>query len=112
MKTIIKKLLNLTLIMLVSVIFTYSSIFYDGKAINTSDELKQSFPMVIGFPIGFVELTWVKIDPPLPHFYGINCCGTVWHQEKFLLSVLIVFIFLSLLCLITRRVTSIVKNRS
>ncbi|GAM12366.1 hypothetical protein SAMD00020551_0499 [Mesobacillus selenatarsenatis SF-1] len=56
----------------ISCIFVYSTVFFDGKMIKTYDELKESFPMVIGFPIGFVELTVVNIDPPLPYFYGIN----------------------------------------
>lgn len=97
----IKKLVVLTLILFISCIFVVFTVFFDGKMINTYEELEESFPMAIGFPIEFVELTWVKIDPPLPYFYGISCCGSTWHFDKFLLSVLIVFLFLSLIYLVS-----------
>ncbi len=97
---------------LLSCIFVYSTAFFDGKMIKTYDELKESFPMFIGFPIGFVELIGVNIDPPLPYFYGIRCCGTVWHQDKFLLAVLIVFLFLCLVYLVAYFVILRVKKNT
>lgn len=96
--------------MIISAILVFSTAFIDGKMINTYNELEESFPMEIGFPVGFVELTWVKIDPPLPYFYGIKCCGTIWHHENFLLSILIVFLLLSLLYLVSYFVLSKVKK--
>lgn len=101
MRFFIKKLVVLTLILLISCIFVVSTVFFGGKMIYTYDELEESFPVAIGFPIEFVELTWVKIDPPLPYFYGISCCGSTWNPDKFLLSVLIVFLFLSLIYLVS-----------
>lgn len=112
MRPFLKKFVVLPLMFLISCIYVYSTAFFDGKMIKTYDELKESFPMFIGFPIGFVELTVVNIDPPLPYFYGIRCCGTVWHQDKFLLSVLIVFLFLCLIYLVAYFVISRVKKNT
>jgi len=109
---IVRKLAVLTLILFISCIFVISTVFFDGKMINTDEELEESFPMSIGFPIEFVELTWVKIDPHLPYFYGISCCGSTWHLDKFLLSVLIVFLFLSLIYLVSYFVIVNVKRKN
>lgn len=108
----LKKLVVLPLILLISFIFVVSTVFFDGKMINTYEELEDSFPMAIGFPIEFVELTWAKIDPPLPYNYGISCCGSTWHLDKFLLSVLTVFLCLSLLYLVSYFVIANVKRKN
>lgn len=107
---VIKKIVFLTMILFISCIFVVLTAFFDGKMIHTYDEVKESFPMDIGFSIEFVELTWVKIDPPLPYFYGMNCCGATWHLDKFLLSVIIVFLFLSLIYFVSYFIIMVVKR--
>jgi len=92
MDQISKHVRNSMILFLLSFLFVFSSAFFDGKRIHSYDELEESFPLMIGFPVPFVELEWSKIDPPLPYFYNIRCCGIEWYMEKFLLSVLCVFV--------------------
>jgi hypothetical protein len=105
-KDLLRKLRIIIIQLIVSYCFVFSTAFIDGRTINSYEELRESFPMLIGVPIGFVELDGVKIDPPLPYFYGIKCCSSVWHQDKFYFSILIVFLFLILLYLVYYFVSS------
>ncbi len=105
-----KKVIVLTGMLFASFVFVLLTGLLGGKQIRTYDELESAFPVFIGFPVGFIELKWPKIDPPLPYVYGIDCCGIEVHQGPFFLSVLIVFCFFILVYWISIFVFSKVKE--
>ncbi|WP_070119678.1 hypothetical protein [Bacillus marinisedimentorum] len=50
-------------LLITAFVFVIMSRLYGGKQIRTYEELENAFPVLIGFPIGFIELKWPKIDP-------------------------------------------------
>ncbi|PLR69093.1 hypothetical protein [Bacillus sp. UMB0893] len=87
-----KQVIKAALLFIWSLIIVWISVFFDGKELNSGEELKEALPFYIGFPVPFLELTSSTIDPPLPFTYNRQCCVSMFHEDLYWQGVAVTFL--------------------